>query len=210
MISNLEIVFDLEENTKAVILKKTSNPKSGDKLKVYIPRLMRGIDKGKPKIKISPVQYRGAFANASECRPIISNTLREQNYMTGLWENNSGSKSVVKVVYNEEQDMSKAYIPEESEVRCAFINGKLSQLRLNTNDNMDYTANEYIYDQFVLKSDLGEDEEDEEDDIIEEVEFDEDPLDSTDIKKSSTKKSAGGTDVQVTYKSIMGTKIRSN
>ena len=173
MRTNFENLVDLEEETKAIILSKKNNPRSGDQLKVYIPRIMRGIEMGKPKIKISPTQYRGAFANAEECRPEISDTLREQNYLLGLYQNNSASKSIVKVVYNEDDDIEKTYIPKEKEVRCMFINGKLKQLRLNTNDNMAYSANEYIFDQYVLRSDHGEDEEDEED-LIEEVDYEDD------------------------------------
>lgn len=186
MLTNFENLFDLEEETKAVILSKKNNPKSGDQLKVYIPRIMRGIEKGKPKIKISPTQYRGAFANDSSCKPKISETLREQNYLLGLYQNNSASKSIVKVVYNEDDDIEKTYIPDEKEVRCMFVNGKLKQLRLNTNDNMNYSANEYIFDQYVLRSDHGEDSEEEED-IIEEVDYEDDTEDEDYIPAGTRK-----------------------
>lgn len=203
MLTNFENLFDLEEETKAIILSKKNNPKSGDQLKVYIPRIMRGIEKGKPKIKISPIQYRGAFANASECKPKISTTLREQNYLLGLYQNNSASKSVVKVVYNEEEDIEKTYIPDDKEVRCLFVNGKLKQLRLNTNNNMEYSANEYVFDQYVLKADSGEDEEDE-DDVIEEVNY----TDDTEEEEVDTSKLMTKNGVTVTRKSVFGTKIR--
>lgn len=183
MLSTLELDYTLEEETKAIILKKKNNPKTGDELKVYIPRVMRGIEKGKPTITISPVQYRGAFANAPECRPQVSNLFREQNYLIGLYQNNSASKSVVKVVYDDENDINKTYVPEEEEVRCNFINGKLNQLRLNTNDNMSFEANEFIYDQYVIRSNAASDY-DSEDDIIKKVDYKDDTDESTDTKKN--------------------------
>lgn len=204
MLTNFENLFDLEEETKAIILAKKNNPKSGDQLKVYIPRIMRGIEKGKPKITISPIQYRGAFANASDCRPKISTTLREQNYLLGLYQNNSTSKSVVKVVYNEEEDIEKTYIPDDREVRCAFVNGKLKQLRLNTNNNMEYSANEYVFDQYVLRADSGEDEEDLGDEI-EEVDY----TDDTEEEEVDTSKLMTKNGTTVTRKSVIGTKIVS-
>ena len=211
MISTLEQTFDLEEDTKAIILRKRINPKSGDQLKVYIPRVMRGIERGEPKVKISPVQYRGAFANAPECKPQISPLLREQNYLIGLYQNNSGSKSVVKVVYNEDEDIAKTYIPEEKEVRCTFVNGKLKQLRLNTNNNMTYDANEFIYDTYVLKANAAEEDEDSDEDLIEEVKYDDDgdeDEESTAGAKKSYMKRVGNNEVEVERKAPIGTKIR--
>lgn len=169
MLSNFEMTVDLEEETMAVVLKKKTNPKSGDELKVYIPKVMRGIEMGKPKIKISPVQYRGAFANSAECKPQISHMFREQNYLTGIYQNNANSKPILKVVYDEEGDIEKTYVPIEEAIRCKFMNGKLEQLRLNTDDNLEFLANEFIYDQYILKGIEGEDDEEDDDDVIEHV-----------------------------------------
>lgn len=208
MLSVLDVVFDLEEDTKAVILRKKINPKSGDQLKVYIPRIMRGIEMGIPKIQISPVQYRGAFANAPECKPKISSMLREQNYLLGVYQNNSSSRSIVKVVYDEEEeDIVKTYIPGEQEVRCQFMNGKLDQLRLNTDDNMNYLANEFIYDQYMLKGDLGEDVEDDDEDVIEHKTYDNNG-DTDDVFTKGSSKTFTKNGVTVTRNAGIGTRIR--
>lgn len=197
MLSNFEMTVDLEEETIAVILKKKTNPRSGDELKVYIPKVMRGIDMGKPKIKISPVQYRGAFANSGECKPQISHMFREQNYLVGTYQNNANSKPILKVVYDEEGDIEKTYVPVEEAIRCKFMNGKLEQLRLNTDDNLEFAANEFIYDQYLLKGIEGEDDEEDDDDVVEHVknfeDEDEEPKDKDKYKRQAT----------------IGTKIRS-
>lgn len=207
MLSTLEMTFDLEADTKAIILKKKNNPKSGEELKVYVPRVMRGIDKGEPKIKISPIQYRGAFANSSECKPKISSMLREQNYLVGIYQNNANAKPVLKVVYNEDDDIEKTYIPEEEEVRCQFLNGKLGQLRLNTDDNLTYQANEFIYDEYVLKSDYGEDWDGSDDDIIERVPYTDDTKEKAKSKNGTITKIIGNTKVTVERNPPMGSMI---
>ncbi len=193
MVTSFELPFDLTEETIATILLRKNNPKSGEQLKVYIPRIMRGIEKGKPTKRICSHGHI-TLANSGGA-PALSGALMEQNYLIGLYQNNSTSRSIVEVVYNEDDDMEKAYIPAEKDVRCCFANGKLKQLRLNTNNNMSYNSNEYIYEQYVLKPNHGEDGE-EEDDEIEEVDYSDETSDDDEyyekdgdiVKKKTTNK----------------------
>lgn len=151
MLSTLELPFELDAETKSIILTKISNPKTGDEIEVYIPRVMRGITKGKPKVSISPTVYSGAFVNDSSCMPTISETFTEQNFIIGKYENNSQSKGIVTIIRDEHGDIEQLFLEENTEVRCNFINGKLGQLRLNTKDNMAFDNNQYIFDDYEVQ-----------------------------------------------------------
>ena len=75
---------------------------------------------------------------------------------------------------------------------------------------MEYAANEYVFDQYVLRADSGEDSEDEEDEI-EEVDYTDDTEEEEeDTSKRMTKKTSSGASVTVTRKSVIGTKIRTS
>ena len=147
MLSKLNLNYNFEEETLGYVVEKVNKPKGGSIIKLYIPRIMQNIKKGQPKITVSKVQHNNCFINAPECKPTISGIFKEKNYLTGILENNSSvtqisvteKKTYTMLDVNEEEYTAETiinqYIPEGASVRCIFKNGKLSSLRVNTDNS---------------------------------------------------------------------------
>ena len=151
MISKLELQFDLEQETVAYTLEDVKNPKIGDEIKVFIPRVMQNINGGQVPEEPTPeegevcqYQYNNCFVNAEDCKPELSTeVLRCQNYLVGLFDNNSTADPVLKVVRKPNKELIAVHLEKQTKVRSDFINGKLNQLRINTND----TTEDKSYDE---------------------------------------------------------------
>lgn len=137
MLSKLDIPYELEEDTICTVLEKKSNPKIGDQMKVHIPRVMQNIPQTiPPKVMISPYQYNGCFVNSMQCQPKrSSNLFKEQNYLEGEFSNNSTTNPILDVERKEDKELVKTYVEKNKKIRCNFKNGKLNQLKVNTDDN---------------------------------------------------------------------------
>lgn len=176
MVSNMNIYSEFTEETLGYVMEKVYKPKSGSLVKLYIPKIMQNIPKGKPEIKKSSVQYISGIVNDPACKPVISKLFYEQNFLTGIFEGNSNIESIAKTkkvkystlnidkryvakLFNStvitapdvavalkksmddgatEEKIVKQEVEAGKKVRVMFYNGKLNQIRINTDDN--YTS----------------------------------------------------------------------
>lgn len=152
MLSKLELMFDLEQESVACVLEDVKNPKIGTEIKVFIPRVMQNINGGmvpeEPTLEeegdVADYQYNGCFINAEECKPIVSEDLfRCQNYITGLFDNDTEAEPVLKVVRKPNKELVSVHIEKHTKVRSMFLNGKLNQLRITLKD----TTEDKSYDE---------------------------------------------------------------
>lgn len=151
MLSKLELMFELEEESVAYVLEDIKNPKIGTEIKVFIPRVMQNINHGEipeePSFEEGDVceyQYNGCFVNASECMPERSEELfRCQNYLTGLFDNGTKADPILKVVRKANKELVSVHIEKDAKLRSIFTNGKLNQLRLYVKD----TTEDKSYDE---------------------------------------------------------------
>lgn len=142
MVSKLELMFDLEQESVAYVLEDVKNPKIGSEIKVYIPRVMQNINDGiipdeptQEEGEVCRYQYNDCFINSSECKPELScEVFREQNYLTGLFDNNSTANPILKVVRKPNKELVSVHLEVKTKVRSNFVNGKLNQLRISTGD----------------------------------------------------------------------------
>jgi hypothetical protein len=133
----MESLYDLDYNVVAEVLEKVENPKIGTKIKLFIPRVMQNITKDEPKEYISRISYNNCFANASSCMPrLTSRTFTEQNYLEAKLENSTDLKPLMDYLRSEDGELVATYLDKGKKIRCYFKNGKLVQLRLNTDDSM--------------------------------------------------------------------------
>ena len=150
MLSKLEIMFNLDEESVAYLLKDVKNPKIGSEMLVYIPRIMQNINNGQIPENPSPVegdvctyQYNNCFINADECKPKVSQgVFRSQNYLTGLYDNGSNAAPVLTVIRKPNKELISVKIDKNTKLRSLFTNGKLNQLRIYIKD----TTEDLSYD----------------------------------------------------------------
>lgn len=144
MLSTLDLVFDINYDTKAINLEELINPKSGNEVKIYIPTLMQFIEKGEPEE--SPA---GLDVNCFVCEevPAINEEVEKRNYFIGILQNNSTSVDIINKT-EEEGKILRTFIEKDAELRCMFKNGKLSQLMVNTDINADNTMTDFHFFHF--------------------------------------------------------------
>ena len=120
MLSKLELMFDLEQESVAFTLEDVKNPKIGSEIKVFIPRVMQNINGGivpeEPSLEeegdVCEYQYNGCFINAESCRPVVSEEVfRCQNYLVGLYDNDTKADPVLKVVRAQKNSPWNACLP---------------------------------------------------------------------------------------------------
>lgn len=140
MLSKFELMYNLDTDMLGIILERNKDPKIGSEIKVYIPRIMQNIPKDVlPEPYPSSVTYSRCFVNASDCAPRLSaNGFTEQNYIVSKLENSTDLKPLMDYLRDDKTgDLMATYVDKDKMVRCTFMNGKLSQLRLNTDDNLE-------------------------------------------------------------------------
>lgn len=137
MLSKMESTYDLDYNVVGEVLEKVESPKIGTEIKLFIPRVMQNITKAEPQEYTSSVSYNDCFVNASACMPRLSSrTFMEQNYLNAKLENSTDLKPLMDYLRSEDGELVATYLDKGKKIRCYFKNGKLIQLRLNTDDNM--------------------------------------------------------------------------
>jgi hypothetical protein len=143
MLSTLNLIYDINEDTGCELLQRITMPAPGSKVKVYIPRLMQNIEKGTEPIEYPcPNQYAGAFINDAACRPSISGTIKEKNYLVGVIDNNASVTAEAVTAYDKYGKITTQIVPMGELMRCSFLNGKLTQLRINSSDSLKGTFGE--------------------------------------------------------------------
>jgi len=145
VLSRFELMFDLEPEATAYLLEDVKNPKIGSEMKVFIPRIMQNINGG--ELPEEPTMEEGdvvdvdldsilnVFGNADNCKPEIGDEqLRCQNYLIGLFDNDTAADPVLKVVRKPNKELVAVHMEVHTRVRSRFLNGKLNQLRISTRD----------------------------------------------------------------------------
>jgi hypothetical protein len=158
MLSKLELMFDLEQESVAYVLEDVKNPKIGTEIKVFIPRVMQNINEGvlpeEPSFDegdICKYQYNNCFINDENCKPEVSEELfRSQNYITGLFDNDTKADPVLKIVRKPNKELVAVHIEKKTKVRSMFLNGKLNQLRITLKD----TTEDKSYDEETAADEL--------------------------------------------------------
>ena len=137
MLSKMDSLYDLDYNVVAEVLEKVEDPQIGTKIKLFIPRVMQNITKDEPREYTSRISYNNCFANAEACMPrLTSRTFTEQNYLEAKLENSTDLKPLMDYLRSEDGELVATYLDKGKKIRCYFKNGKLAQLRLNTDDSL--------------------------------------------------------------------------
>lgn len=120
MITSLSLNYDLSDASIGYVIGNHTKVKSGDKIPLYIPKLMSSIPQGKEKeIQIVPVDSPSyIFANAPSCMPTSKTKLRTLNYILATAEGNSNYSDGLK-------NGEKVYV--------FYANDSLRQVYFNTN-----------------------------------------------------------------------------
>lgn len=101
-------------------------------LTVYIPLLMSNIRRGSARTSTVRTNGSSIFANASDCKPRVSSTLREKNYLRAFIEyNNSIERHLIARKIN---GRIRYFIPAGVKLQLSFTHGKLSSITFNTNN----------------------------------------------------------------------------
>ena len=108
MITSLSLNYDLSDASIGYVIGNHTNVKSGDKIPLYIPKLMSSIPQGKEK----EIQI------ASSCMPTSKTKLRTMNYILATAEGNSNYSDGLK-------NGEKVYV--------FYANDSLRQVYFNTN-----------------------------------------------------------------------------
>lgn len=89
MITLLSFDYDLDDANTGYVIGDHPNVKSGDKIPLYIPKLMSKIPRGKEEeinvVSVDSPAY--IYVNASTCLPTNRTKLKTLNYLLGTAEN---------------------------------------------------------------------------------------------------------------------------
>lgn len=101
-------------------------------LAVYVPLLMSNIARGSARTTTVRTNGSSIFVNASDCKPRVSSTLRQKNYLKAYIEyNNSIERHLIARKIGDE---IRYFIPAGVKLQLSFTHGKLSSITFNTNN----------------------------------------------------------------------------
>lgn len=123
MITSMSLNIDLAKDFLGLTLEETYPVGINDKLKFYIPLLMAGIKKDQPKIYPAKTYGTSIFINSSDCKPSVSNVLKQQNYMTAERAEDVDLTRLLQKKDNKDY----YYIPKDLKFEINFDYGILSQ-----------------------------------------------------------------------------------
>lgn len=142
MISSFDLKYDFSEEMNAIVVENSELNSNYQRVKLFIPTIMNGIQKGDPTISILSTLGKSVFCNADK-KPILTNpVLREQNYLESSINSTSNVNdldSTIRSLTNEEKQISYN-IPKNATVRAQFLNGKVSKLSFNTTKETNATV----------------------------------------------------------------------
>lgn len=120
MITKLDLNFDIGTRQPAYVIGDHKNVNPGDKIPLYIPKVMSDIQKGDMKeVSIEIVGTKSnIFINSKDCMPTVSRKVKTCNYITGIMENNCSPVNELK---------------HGTKVTCDFYNKSLRTIYFNTN-----------------------------------------------------------------------------
>lgn len=136
MLTTMKVDYHFMKDQPAVILEKVNilnvNARNVN-VKLYIPALMPDIPKGIPGESVVTTKGTTMFSNDISCRPVLTSmVIREKNFLTATMNSNSGTQYIDVRKYNADKKLIVQYIPAEKQVRCKFLNGKITKLYFNT------------------------------------------------------------------------------
>ena len=117
--SNLPNGCDYTKDYVGISLSRQYCPRAGYKLKMYIPVLMSGIERGIPKERSTPINRASqGLLNAVSCRPTFKSHIKYANYIPVTMGN---------VVQNENwmDGNYYGYVKENSKFHLIFFDGRL-------------------------------------------------------------------------------------
>lgn len=130
-----EVKFNTKEQKALVVGDNKPNKKNNYEIKIYLPLLMDGIKFDKPmKPKSLGKLNKSIFINDKSCMPKSSKkNIYHQNYLTAHLSNNSSLKKKLTSTTSN-GNITGHKLKHKTEVRAKFLNHKLSQLRVNTDE----------------------------------------------------------------------------
>lgn len=132
MITKLNVDLDLTKKIVCFTTDITPVEKLPNGLSVYIPLLMSNIKRDHARTSTARTNGGSVFANAAECKPRVSSSLRTKNYLKAFIEyNNSIERHLVSVKIGDE---IRYFIPAGVKLQLSFTHGKLSSITFNTNN----------------------------------------------------------------------------
>lgn len=88
-ITTMERIFSLERTEIAFIPNKISAPVAGEKVKLYIPRLMPNITMGEPVLSKISTGGTSVFKNDPACAIRVDTTMANANFIEVKFEGNT-------------------------------------------------------------------------------------------------------------------------
>lgn len=88
-LTTTERIFQLERTEPAFIPNKRTAPRIGEKVKLYIPRLMPNITMGEPKDSKITTKGTSVFKNDPACKILADTVMTTSNYIEVKFEGNT-------------------------------------------------------------------------------------------------------------------------
>ena len=162
MVTNIyRPIFDFSDTYNATVL-ETTDISHNKVLKVYVAKVMTGIEKGDPKISKFQTNGYSIFANNVNRPAITGRLIKEKNYLESTFNSDSNVNDIENVSFNLVKEIQGTVnklaienglytIPEEnkkmnytiekgSQIRVEFLNNKINKLAYNITDNSNYTS----------------------------------------------------------------------
>lgn len=127
MITSMKVNIDFTKDFLGFTLEDTYPIPIDDKLKFYVPLLMPDIKKDKPKIYPAKTYGSSIFINSPECKPCVSNILKQQNYIVAEREEDTDLTRLL-----EKMDKKDCYyLPKDTKFEINFDCGRFSLASFN-------------------------------------------------------------------------------
>lgn len=115
---------DTVEKGVTYVSQKATQP--GEKMMIYVPKLMVNIKKDGPGTRKIVTSGNMLFANAPECKPNAPSVIEAQNYISPKMENGTSWNGVV-------EDINKDPIPQGTSVHVTFASGNIEDVTFSPN-----------------------------------------------------------------------------
>lgn len=132
--SSFDLKYDFSEEMNGYVLEDSRLNNSNKGVKLYIPTVMNGIQKGEPTLSVLKTSGKGVFCNSGRLPITTSQVLREQNYLESDMNTSSivnDLESTVRSLTKDKSSLSYT-IKKDSIVRTQFLNNKVSKLSFKT------------------------------------------------------------------------------
>ena len=134
MMSSFDLKYDFSEEMNGYVLQDSSLTSTNQTVKLYIPTVMNGIQKGDPTLSILRTNGKGIFCNSSKMPVLTSPVLKEKNYLESSINTSSNINDLDSTIRSltKDQKYVSYTIKKGSTVRAEFLNSKISKLSFKT------------------------------------------------------------------------------